>query len=363
MSDQSAFSLDSTAPVRDGEGFETEALLKYLGDHIDGLGDFKGLEQFPAGHSNLTYLLKFSEQELVLRRPPFGAQVKSGHDMSREHFVLSHLKSVFNAVPKVVHLCEDDGVIGAPFYVMERARGVILRGKKGEAKPSPETMAAISKSLVGMLARVHGIDREAAGLGEWGRPEGYVRRQVEGWTRRYGKASTDEIPNLTRVMDWLKETQPGEVGASVIHNDYKYDNLVLDPGDLSKIVTILDWEMATVGDPLMDLGTSLGYWIEGSDVEPGLAAIPAGPTTLPGNLGRVALAEEYGRVTGLDLSNLTFYYVFGLFKIAVIAQQIYKRFDLGLTKDKRFGAMIHIVKTFARQAVKAIEKDRIDDLG
>lgn len=360
---EASFQLDSTAPVRDGESFETEALLSYLSSHLNGLGEFQGLEQFPSGHSNLTYLLKFSNQELVLRRPPFGAQVKSGHDMSREHFVLSHLKSVFEAVPRALHLCEDEAVIGAPFYVMERAVGVILRGKKGEAKPEPETMTAISKSLVGMLAQVHGIDREAAGLSDWGKPEGYVGRQVDGWTRRYGKAATDEIPQLTKVINWLKESQPGEVGACVIHNDYKYDNLVLDPGDLSRIVTILDWEMATVGDPLMDLGTSLGYWIEATDADPGLAAIPAGPTTLPGNLGRLALAEEYARVSGRDLSNLTFYYVFGLFKIAVIAQQIYKRFDLGLTKDKRFGAMIHIVKTFARQALKAIEKDRVDDLG
>ena len=361
MTDGQSFPVDSTAPVREGEELATAALADYLDQHIPGLGDLQSVKQFPAGHSNLTYLLKFKERELVLRRPPFGSQVKSGHDMSREYRVLSHLKPVFETVPKPFHLCESTELLGVPFYVMERVKGVILRGRKGESKPPPELMRKLSCNLVGALAKVHGIDRQAAGLGDWGRPEGYVRRQIEGWTRRYGKAATEEIPALNKVMEWLAANQPGEVGAAIIHNDYKYDNLVLDAGDISSIIAILDWEMATVGDPLMDLGTSLGYWIEAADGE-ALAKIPAGPTRLPGNLGRVELAEEYARVSGYDLSNLTFYYAFGLFKIMVIAQQIYKRFDMGLTRDKRFGAFIHIIKAFASHAQKVIEKDRIDDL-
>jgi aminoglycoside phosphotransferase (APT) family kinase protein len=362
MSEDTDFKLDQTAQVRQGEEVETKELIAYLTEKIEGLGDFQALQQFPAGHSNLTYLLEFSNRQLVLRRPPFGSQVKSGHDMSREYKVLSHLKGVFDKVPEPLHMCEDPKLLGAPFYVMERVKGVILRGQRGEKVPGAETMKALSRSLIGTLAQIHQIDRGSAGLEDWGRPEGYVGRQVEGWSRRYKKASTEDLASINKVMDWLAENQPAEVGVSIIHNDYKYDNLLLDSADLPSIVAVLDWEMATVGDPLMDLGTSLGYWIETADGKM-MSGIPAGPTMAPGNLTRLELAQEYGRLTGHDLSNLTFYYAFGLFKIAVIVQQIYKRFHMGLTKDKRFAGLIHIVKAFGTQADKAITKGRIDDLG
>jgi aminoglycoside phosphotransferase (APT) family kinase protein len=354
-----------TRPVRPGEEIDTAALGAWLAERLPEVGEATvAVEQFPGGHSNLTYLLKASGQigdrELVLRRPPFGSKVKTAHDMGREHRVLSRLWTVYPKAPRALLYCEDPGVIGAPFYVMERVRGIVLRQQKAPAgiDLTPETMRRLSEAAVDGLAELHAVDYQAAGLGDLGRPAGYVERQVSGWTERWRGSRTDDVPDVDRAAAWLAAHLPAETGAALLHNDYKYDNLVLSP-DLGSIAAVLDWEMATVGDPLMDLGTSLGYWIDPGD-DPALRAMPAGPTILPGNLGRAEVVERYAAASGRDVSGILFYYVFGLIKIAVIAQQIYYRYKQGLTHDERFAAMIGAVRLLGRTAARAIDTGRTD---
>lgn len=354
--------VDQPAAVRRGEELDVERLKRYLQERLSGLAGPLLVEQFPRGFSNLTYLLSFGDRRLVLRRPPFGTAVKTAHDMGREYKILSHLVHVYPKVPRPLCYCEDLAVLGAPFYVMERVEGVILRADMPVAmRPPRQGMAAIAAAFVETLAELHAVDYEAAGLGDLGRPQGYARRQIEGWTKRYHQARTDDVPQIDRAAAWLAENLPTESAGSLIHNDFKYDNLVLDAGDWSRIVAVLDWEMATVGDPLMDLGTSLGYWVNAED-PPQLRQLRLGPTTLPGNPSRFELVESYARATGRDPGNAVFYYVYGLFKVAVIIQQIYSRYRAGHTRDPRFARLIDGVRVCGRVAVQAIEKKRIDDL-
>jgi aminoglycoside phosphotransferase (APT) family kinase protein len=357
--------IDSSAIVRSGEELDTEKLDRYLRQYISDLA-FTALqvEQFPSGHSNLTYLLRVGEREMVLRRPPFGAKIKTAHDMGREYHILLRLADVYARVPRVLAYCEDESVLGAPFYVMERIKGIILRASAPKGLDlNPATMRALSENLVSNLVEIHAVDYEAAGLGELGRPAGYVRRQIEGWTQRYMNARTDDIPAVERVAAWLADHMPPDTNArgTLIHNDYKYDNLVLAPDDLARIIGVLDWEMATIGDPLMDLGTSLGYWVDPGD-PPELQALRFGVTILPGNLNRRELVEHYARLSGRDVSNILFYYVYALFKIAVIGQQIYARYKAGLTQDARFARLIDAVRVLGQTGLLAIEKGRMDDL-
>ena len=357
---------DSTRPVRPGEEIDATALAVWLKFRLPGIEGPVAVEQFPGGHSNLTYLLRFGDRELVLRRPPFGSNVKTAHDMGREFRVLSRLYAVYPKAPRALLHCDDPQVIGAPFYIMERVRGVILRHQKAPAGIvlDPPLMRSISEAAVDGLADLHAVDWRAAGLEDLGRPEGYVARQVEGWTGRWRKARTDDVPDLDRAAAWLAENLPNPAetgGAALIHNDYKYDNLVLHPQDLARVVAVLDWEMATIGDPLMDLGTSLGYWIDPDD-PPAARLLPAGPTTLPGNLSRAEAVQRYAVRSGRDVSGILFYFVYGLFKIAVIAQQIYFRYKQGLTHDERFASMIGAVKILGHTASQAIQKSRIDRL-
>ncbi|HSS49694.1 MAG TPA: phosphotransferase family protein [Thermoanaerobaculia bacterium] len=354
--------IDSTRAVRPGEEIDAAPLAAWLKERLPGVEGPIAVEQFPGGHSNLTYLLRFSDRELVLRRPPFGSKVKTAHDMGREYRVLSRLYTLYPKAPQALLHCDDPEVIGAPFYLMERMRGIILRQQKPPAGIDlhPQRMRAISEAAVDGLAELHAVDYRAVGLDDLGHPEGYVARQVAGWSERWRRSRTDDIPELDRAAAWLADHQPAETGAALIHNDYKYDNLVLHPMELERIVAVLDWEMATVGDPLMDLGTSLGYWMDPDDA-PALRLLPAGPTTLPGNLRRAEVVERYA-ATGRDVSNILFYYVFGLFKIAVIAQQIYFRYQQGLTKDERFAALIGAVRILGHTAAQAIDKGRIDRL-
>ena len=359
-----AADTDSTRPVRHGEEIDAAALGAWLAGHLPATdGAALTVEQFPGGHSNLTYLLRMGDRELVLRRPPFGSQVKTAHDMGREYRVLSRLWTVYPKAPRALVLCDDPAVIGAPFYLMERKTGIVLRHQKAPAGSDlgPEQMRRISEAAVDGLAELHAVDYEAAGLSDLGRPAGYVERQVSGWTERWRGSRTDDVPDVDRAAAWLADHLPGETGAALLHNDYKYDNLVLTP-DLGSIDAVLDWEMATIGDPLMDLGTSLGYWIDPDD-DLALRTLPAGPTTLPGNLSRSEVVERYAAASGRDVSGILFYYVFGLLKIAVIAQQIYYRYKRGLTSDERFAAMIGAVRLLGRTAGQAIDKGRIDRLG
>lgn len=357
--------MDRPVAVRSGEELDVAKLGEYLGRELPEIAEAAAeieVRQFPSGFSNLTYWVSVAGLELVLRRPPFGANIKSAHDMGREFRILSALAGSYRKVPKTLLHCEDPDVLGAPFYLMERLEGVVLRPQMApDDQPDRETMAAVAGSLVATLAELHAVDYEAAGLADLGRPEGYVRRQIEGWAKRYAAAKTDDIAAMDATAAWLAEHMPDESGAALIHNDFKYDNLVLDPNDPSRILAVLDWEMATLGDPLMDLGTSLGYWVDPDD-PPEMLELKLSPTTIPGNLSRREVAERYAELAGSSLENLVFYYVYGLFKIAVIVQQIYARYQRGDTRDPRFASLIEGVRLCGLVANQAIAKQRIDRL-
>ncbi len=344
--------LDSTRAVRAGEELDLPALAKYLGAQ-----DVK-VTQFPSGHSNLTYLVEADGQSLVLRRPPFGSKVKTAHDMGREYRILSRVHDVYPLAPKPISYCEDSAILGAPFYVMQRIVGVILRKDPPPSLLPPDVARGLGVSFIDNLATLHQLDYRAAGLGDLGKPDGYNERQVRGWAERYRNARTDDIADMEFVERWLSERIPPESGAALIHNDYKYDNLMLDPNDLTRLVGLLDWEMSTIGDPLMDLGTALGYWVEASDPPP-LQAVRFCATTVPGSLTRRELVARYRERTGADIGNILFYYCFALFKTAGVAQQIYYRYKQGLTKDERFAAMIFGVQVLAGTARAAIERGHL----
>lgn len=351
--------VDVSAPVRNGEDLDTERLRAYLAEQLGHPVERIEIEQFPQGFSNLTYLVRCGSDEYVLRRPPFGNQVKSAHDMGREFNVLSKLSRVYELAPKPVLICTDESVLGAPFYLMERRRGVILRRKLPQGfVPQPETFRKLGLAFIDNLARLHALDYRAAGLGELGKPEGYVERQVNGWIQRYEKAKTDSWPVVDDVARWLCEHRPAESGAALIHNDYKFDNIVLDEGDLTRIVAVLDWEMCTLGDPLMDLGCTLAYWIQADDHESLHQFVP-GPTYLPGNLTRNELIARYAATSGRDVQHVLFYYCYGLYKLAVIIQQIYARYSRGFTRDARFANMSRQVDSLGRAAAHAIEIGRV----
>ncbi len=343
--------IDRTGPERAGEALDRDRLFPYLRREL-GLADDTSFEiqQFPGGHSNLTYLVRAGERELVLRRPPFGSKVKTAHDMGREHHILSHLAPRFPLAPRPLLRCDDPEVLGAPIYVMERIVGVILRRRLPPGLAlDPAAAARLADAFVDTLVRLHALDLAEHGLGDLGRPEGYVERQVRGWAERYQAARTDEIPAIERVITWLSGHIPTSPPPTLLHNDFKYDNLVLDPSDITRVIGILDWEMATQGDPLMDLGTALCYWTEAQD-PPELQAFAFGPTAVQGSPTRREVAAAYAAKSGRDLEDVVFYYCFGLFKTAVVAQQIYYRFARGLTQDPRFAIMLPAVKALAEQA-------------
>ena len=286
---------DETGPVRAGEELDAAKLASYLQQSLGGDGPLT-IEQFPQGHSNLTYLLRWGGKEMVLRRPPFGNQVKSAHDMGREYRVLSRLCEVYGPAPRPYLYCEDEASSGHPFYLMERRHGVVLRRSlPAEMRLDPDLVRRLCVALIDNLAALHSLDYKAAGLTDLGKPDGYVTRQVTGWIGRYQNARTDDLPAMDRLAPWLLEHMPKESGAAMIHNDYKFDNVMLDPADLTRIVAVFDWEMATVGDPLMDLGTSLGYWVLSTD-PPSLQDSAIGPTAMAGSMTRPELVERYAEV-------------------------------------------------------------------
>lgn len=356
------FEEDIPRNIRSGEEFPLENLKVFLQNNNIDTSNLK-LKQFPSGYSNLTYFLKNSSQEMVLRRPPYGAKsLKGGHDMLREYTVLKNLKSQFHKVPNVHLYCDDENILGAPFYIMDRVQGYIIRPNlQQKNSPSKEIIEKISSSLVDTLVELHSVDINQANLNDLGKIDGYVKRQVEGWIKRYYHSKTDSISDMEFIAKWLNENQPKESKEAIIHNDFKYDNLVLDKNNYSNIISVLDWEMATIGDPFMDLGTTLGYWVDRNDL-PELQLFQLSATTLEGNPSREGILEMYENKSGHTVNNPVFYYVFGLFKIAVIAQQIYFRYKKGFTKDKRFGLLNLAVISLSVMAKQAIVKDRLSNL-
>ncbi|HQZ96969.1 MAG TPA: phosphotransferase family protein [Pyrinomonadaceae bacterium] len=393
--------MAETNAVRPGEEIDVVRLAAFLSSELGLDTDEIDVEQFPAGSSNLTYLVRVGRTEYVLRRPPFGNTVKSAHDMHREFDVLSKLSKVYLPAPKPLIFARDTSIIGSEFYLMERREGLIIRGKipgthaseaavtmqkparskgslessdhdenscdarskaptrtKSEFENSHEFRQKVCRSFIQNLADLHSLDFTTAGLETLGRSEGYNRRQVEGWTKRYFAAKTDEHPELESAIAWLNDNIPPESGASLIHNDYKFDNVMLDPTNLTRVTAVLDWEMVTIGDPLMDLGTTLGYWMS-SDAPEWLMNMPFNPRVLMENITRRELVEMYAEARGHNVPDMLFYYTFGTFKIAVIAQQIYARYVKGFTRDTRFAGFDKFVGELGRIAAGAIERKSI----
>lgn len=350
--------LDQPTNIRTGEELDHQKLQDYLRDKVPGFDKQISIKQFPGGYSNLTYFIQAGDHEYVLRRPPFGANIKSAHDMEREFAVLTKLPEAgFTKVPDAVHLCVDETVMGVKFYLMKRVKGIILRNRlPKDPTVSEASFRALSKAAIDQLLKLHQIDIHTSGLNVLGKPEGYVQRQVEGWIKRYVNAQTDDIASMDEVAAWMQKNIPPTSRTSFIHNDFKYDNLVLNPDDLTDIIAILDWEMATVGDPLMDLGTTLAYWAEARDLD---ALKPFSLTWMPGNLTRNEVVSYYQQQSGISIDNMVFYYVFGAFKVGVICQQIYHRFKKGVTKDPRFASLIYVINACGENARRAIEKNKI----
>jgi len=338
--------MSETIKIREDEDFDLEAVERYLRTHVDDVPDGElEVRQFPSGASNLTYLLKIGDWEGVLRRPPLGPVPPKAHDMGRESGILAKLNAVYPLAPKPYFFCEDESVIGAPFYVMERRTGVVLDDSFPEdVEPDESLCRGISRTVVDTLVELHAVDVREAGLGGLGRPDGFLERQTEGWISRYEKAKTEEIGEVETLTNWLANDIPESPPPAIIHNDYKLNNLVLDPEDLTQVRAVLDWEMATVGDPLFDLAVSLSYWIEADDPEELKVVMPT-VTATPGFMTRKELIDLYAKESGRDLSEMHWYVVFGYFKLAGILQQIYARWKNGQTTDERFATFGERVRT------------------
>lgn len=328
--------LDRAGDVREGEALDVAAVVDWLKAEGVDVAWRPEVRQFSGGASNLTYLLRWPERELILRRPPPGRKAKGAHDMAREFRIQRALAPVFDVVPPMVALCEDEAVLGADFYVMERLRGVIPRRNLPRGLDlSPDQVRRLCVGFLDRLVDLHAVDVDAAGLTWIGKGEGYVERQISGWCRRYERARTWNVPRWRSVMRWLRDHQPEDADTVVIHNDYRLDNVVLDPDDPTRIVGVLDWELATLGCPLMDLGNTLAYWVEPGD-DRLMQSVRRQPTHLPGMLTRAEVVAHYAERTGRSLEDFRFYRVYGLFRLAGIIQQIYQRYHLGQTTNPAF---------------------------
>jgi aminoglycoside phosphotransferase (APT) family kinase protein len=332
---------DGARDVREEDIFDVTAMASWLREHAptrfsDSLAASPQVRQFAGGTSNLTYLLSYPQRELILRRPPHGTKAASAHDMAREFRIQEALAPVYPYVPKMVALCREASVIGCDFYVMERIQGTILRSRiPPELGLDEPAVRELCEAAIDRLVELHAIDPAQAGLAELGKGEGYVRRQVEGWSERFRAAHTWNVPSFERVMRWLDERQPKDVAQRIIHNDYRLDNLVLAPGNPGRILGVLDWELATVGDPLMDLGSALAYWVQAND-DRIMRALRRQPTDAPGMLTREEVVSRYCSHTRLQVDDWAFYEVFGLFRLATIIQQIYRRYHLRQTRNRAF---------------------------
>ena len=345
--------------VRQEDAFDVPAVASWLREQVEpGLAAaVEGrpeVRQFSGGASNLTYLLRYPDRDLILRRPPSGQKARGAHDMRREFTIQSRLETVYPYVPRMVALCEDESVIGSEFYVMERIEGTILgRDLPRGMELTEEQVRRLCTGVLDRLVELHSVDAEKAGLGDLGKGEGYVGRQVAGWSERFRRARTDNVGDYEDVIAWLDTHQPKDVGSCVIHNDYRFDNVVLDE-DL-EVRGVLDWEMATLGDPLMDLGGSLAYWVQADDDE-SFAQFRRQPTHLPGMLTREQVVDYYTERMGLSVgpAEWTFYEVFGLFRLAVIAQQIYYRYHHGQTTNEAFAVFLPAVQYLEQRCQERI---------
>lgn len=337
--------LDRAGKVRPGEELDVAAVDAWLKARVPGLVGTPAVTQYSGGASNWTYRLEYESHDLILRRPPAGTKAKSAHDMGREYRVQKALRPAFPLVPEMIAYCDDHSVIGAEFYVMRRIPGIIPRAKLG-VDLDPEATRKLCLNAIDTLVALHKVDVDEVGLRELGKGAGYTCRQIEGWSERYQKARTWNVPTFRKVIAWLRANTPEDAATCVIHNDFRFDNLVLDPNDPTRVIGVLDWEMATLGDPLMDVGNSLAYWIQADD-DFVARSTRRQPTNLPGMLTRREVAEYYSSRMGLKPANWNFYEVYGVFRLAVIVQQIYYRYHHKQTRNpafKRFWILVHYLQ-------------------
>ncbi|TVP57800.1 MAG: phosphotransferase family protein [Halomonadaceae bacterium] len=335
--------IDQPVAVRDGETLDAAVVDRFMKTHLPELTGEPVIRQYPGGASNLTYQVDYGERSFVLRRPPFGTLAKSAHDMLREARIMESLQPVYPYVPDIIAICDDHEVLGADFYIMERLEGIILRQDfpKGFDLSEADTRK-LCCSVIDKLVDLHQVDYKAAGLDHIGKGAGYVERQITGWSGRFRKAHTDDVGDFEQVMAWLQEKMPEDHSLCVIHNDFRFDNAVLNPDNPFEVIGILDWEMATLGDPLMDLGNTLAYWVQADDEGP-FQMMRRQPTHRPGMLTRQQVVDYYLERSGFTIDSFDYYEVYGLFRLAVIMQQIYYRFYHGQTSDKRFAGFGHAI--------------------
>ena len=328
--------LPDTAPVRKGEELDRTQLAAYLSGKLEGVEHGIEIEQFPGGHSNLTYCLTIAGKEYVLRRAPLGPVAPKAHDMARECRVLEAVSPFFAQAPKPYWVCEDPSVLGAVFFIMERRRGVILRhGIPGPIAAQPNYARRISEAFMNCFAALHAVDVTQPSLAVLGKPEGFVERQVKGWSERWVRARTEEMPEADAVMAWLAARIPPSGPPTLVHNDYKLDNVMFPTDSIDRVEAVLDWEMTTIGDPMIDVGLTLCYWTHATDPRVSGGGVPAF-TNGPGWFTRDEFIDAYTRKTGRPVETLSYHEVLGIFKLAVILQQIYYRFWKGQTTDERF---------------------------
>ena len=346
--------IDDARRVREGEELDVAVVDRYLKSQLPELQGTPEVRQFPGGASNLTYLVTYDNRDLILRRPPFGKKAKGAHDMVREARIMQALKPVYSYVPDVLAVCQDPAVMDCDFYVMQRLVGVIPRQDfPRELALTPEKTRALCQSVVDKLVELHKVDIKAAGLESLGKGEGYVARQISGWSERYRNARTPDVGDFESVMAWLDAKKPaGEVAITLIHNDYRFDNVVFDPDTLD-VIGVLDWEMATLGDPLMDLGNSLAYWVQADD-DPIFQLMRRQPTNAPGMMTRDEVVAYYGEKTGWKVDNFDFYMVYGLFRLAGIAQQIWYRYYHQQTTNPAFAQFGNMVNYLEKRCQKLI---------
>ncbi|MDA3915228.1 phosphotransferase family protein [Oleiagrimonas sp.] len=346
---------DRARAVREEDRIEAAAVDRFLKQHLDGLQGAPEIFQFPGGASNLTYLIRYGERELVLRRPPAGAKAHSAHDMLREARVMAALRPHYPYVPEILARCDDPAVLGGNFFVMERLRGVILRRELPDALGLDAAgVRSLCEGFIDRMVDLHHIDASAPPLADLGKGTGYIARQVAGWSERWRKALTQGSDACEDVLAWLADKQPAhETAICVIHNDYRFDNVVLDPDDALRIVGVLDWEMATLGDPLMDLGGSLAYWVQADDDEV-FRSLRRQPTHVPGMMTRREVVDYYSERSGWNVDNFDFHEVFGLFRLMVIIQQIYRRYALGQTHNEQFAGFGQAATTMGQRCRRRI---------
>ncbi len=349
---------DAAGEVREGEALDLTGLDPWLKQHVPGLAGTPKVTQYAGGASNWTYRIEYDSHDLILRRPPAGTKAKSAHDMGREFRIQQALKPVFPLVPDMLAHCEDSSVIGAEFYVMQRLDGIIPRKNLPRGLTMTQAQVrTLCTNMLDTLVALHRVDADAAGLAQLGKGDGYVRRQVEGWTGRYAKARTWNVPRGTRITDWLHANIPADSHSCVVHNDFRFDNLVLDARDPTHVIGVLDWELATIGDPLMDLGNTIAYWVQADD-DPIMRRLRRQPTHLPGMLTRREVVEHYCAQMGITAGNWTFYEVQGLFRVSAIAQQIYYRYHHKQTSNpafRQFWLFVHYLHWRCRRLIRQHE--------